>query len=70
MTWCGLAPEIDSMPGDMVELEGQGLGRLHVRVRDDLERTWERETRLDRQEKGVGGTTPQLTGKYAKSEQA
>src|SRR5437867_8239017 len=50
------------MDGDMVELEGQGLGRLHVRVRDDLERTWERETRLDRQEKGVGGTTPQLTG--------
>ena len=58
------------MDGDMVELEGQGLGRLHVRVRDDLERTWERETRLDRQEKGVGGTTPQLTGKYAKYEQA
>jgi len=58
------------MDGDMVEIEGEGLGRLHVRIQDDLERTWERETRLDRQEKGVGGTTPQLTGKYAKSEQA
>jgi 2-keto-4-pentenoate hydratase/2-oxohepta-3-ene-1,7-dioic acid hydratase in catechol pathway len=58
------------MDGDMVELEGEGLGRLHIRVRDDLERTWERETRLDRQEKGLPGATPQLTGKYAKSEQA
>ena len=63
----GLSPFMD---GDMVELEGEGLGRLHIRVRDDLERTWGRETRLDRQEQGLGGTTPQLTGKYAKSEQA
>ena len=58
------------MDGDMVEIEGERLGRLHVRVQDDLERTWDRETRLERQEKGVGGTAPQLTGKYAKSEQA
>ena len=52
--------------GDRVELECEGLGRLHFRVRDDLKRTWARETRLDRQKKGVEGvTTPQLTGKYA-----
>ena len=51
--------------GDRVELETEGLGRLHVRVRDDLKRTWARETRLDRQQQGLEGQTPQLTGKYA-----
>jgi len=51
--------------GDLIELETEGLGRLRVRVRDDLKRTWSRETRLDRQQKGLEGTTPQLTGKYA-----
>jgi 2-keto-4-pentenoate hydratase/2-oxohepta-3-ene-1,7-dioic acid hydratase in catechol pathway len=51
--------------GDLIELETAGLGRLRVHVRDDLKRTWSRETRLDRQEKGLEGTTPQLTGKYA-----
>jgi 2-keto-4-pentenoate hydratase/2-oxohepta-3-ene-1,7-dioic acid hydratase in catechol pathway len=51
--------------GDLVELETEGLGRLHVHIRDDLKRTWARETRLDRQEKGLEGTTPQLTGRYA-----
>ena len=51
--------------GDLVELEVEGLGRLHVRVRDDLKRTWARETRLERQQKNLEGTTPQLTGKYA-----
>ena len=50
--------------GDLVELETEGLGRLHVRVRDDLKRTWARETRLDRQQKGLEGQTPQLTGKH------
>ena len=50
---------------DLVELETEGLGRLRVHVRDDLKRTWARETRLDRQQQGVGGSTPQLTGKYA-----
>jgi hypothetical protein len=34
-------------------------------VRDDLKRTWARETRLERQEKKQEGTTPQLTGKHA-----
>jgi 2-keto-4-pentenoate hydratase/2-oxohepta-3-ene-1,7-dioic acid hydratase in catechol pathway len=50
--------------GDLVELETQGLGRLRIHVRDDLKRTWARETRLDRQNKGQDGTTPQLSGKY------
>ncbi len=51
--------------GDKIELETDGLGRLRFGVRDDLKRTWARETRLDRQEKKQEGTTPQLTGKYA-----
>jgi 2-keto-4-pentenoate hydratase/2-oxohepta-3-ene-1,7-dioic acid hydratase in catechol pathway len=51
--------------GDQIELETDGLGRLRFNVRDDLKRTWARETRLDRQEKKLEGTTPQLTGKYA-----
>ena len=51
--------------GDLIELDTEGLGRLRVHVRDDLKRTWARETRLDRQQKGLDGTTPQLTGKYA-----
>ncbi len=51
--------------GDLIELETEGLGRLRVHVRDDLKRTWARETRLDRQQKGLEGQTPQLTGKYA-----
>ena len=52
--------------GDRIELECQGMGRLMVSVRDDLKRTWARETRLEREEKGLKGLTPQLTGKYAK----
>jgi 2-keto-4-pentenoate hydratase/2-oxohepta-3-ene-1,7-dioic acid hydratase in catechol pathway len=51
--------------GDLVELETEGLGRLRVNVRDDLKRTWARESRLERQEKSLEGTTPQLTGKHA-----
>jgi 2-keto-4-pentenoate hydratase/2-oxohepta-3-ene-1,7-dioic acid hydratase in catechol pathway len=50
--------------GDVIELEVEGLGRLRFDVRDDLKRTWSRETRLDRQQKGQEGTTPQLTGKH------
>ena len=60
----GLNPFQD---GDLIELETEPLGRLHVKVRDDLKRTWARETRLQRQEKGLEGFTPQLTGKYAKN---
>jgi len=51
--------------GDRIEIETEKLGRLHFNIRDDLKRTWGRETRLDRQEKKLDGTTPQLTGKYA-----
>jgi 2-keto-4-pentenoate hydratase/2-oxohepta-3-ene-1,7-dioic acid hydratase in catechol pathway len=51
--------------GDRIELETDGLGRLRFGIRDDLKRTWSRETRLERQEKKQEGTTPQLTGKYA-----
>jgi len=51
--------------GDAIEIETDRLGRLRFRVRDDLKRTWARETRLDRQQKGLEGTTPQLTGKHA-----
>ncbi len=54
------------MDGDVVELETEGLGRLRINIRDDLRRTWSRETRLDRQQKGQDGPTHQLTGKYAK----
>jgi 2-keto-4-pentenoate hydratase/2-oxohepta-3-ene-1,7-dioic acid hydratase in catechol pathway len=56
------------MDGDTVELEIDGLGRLTVKVRDELKRTWARETRLEREQKGLKGTTPQLTGKYAQTE--
>jgi len=52
--------------GDRIELETEGLGQLRFNIRDDLKRTWSRETRLDRQEKGQEGTTPQLTGKHKK----
>ena len=55
------------MDGDQIELETEGLGRLRIHVRDALKRTWARETRLERTEKGGEGLTPQLTGKYAKA---
>jgi 2-keto-4-pentenoate hydratase/2-oxohepta-3-ene-1,7-dioic acid hydratase in catechol pathway len=59
--------------GDKIELEIEGLGRLHISVRDDLKRTWPRETRLDRLEAArtrgenpgyVGSTTVQTAGKH------
>ncbi len=58
----GLHPFMD---GDVVELEVGNLGRLRILVRDDLKRTWKRQTRLDRACAGLEGTAPQLTGKYA-----
>ena len=51
--------------GDTVVLEIERLGKLTFNVKDDLKRTWARETRLDMMNKGAEGTTPQLTGKYA-----
>jgi 2-keto-4-pentenoate hydratase/2-oxohepta-3-ene-1,7-dioic acid hydratase in catechol pathway len=53
--------------GDKIELETEGLGRLVFNVRDDLKRTWEKETRLQRQDKGLDPIAPQTGGKYAKS---
>jgi 2-keto-4-pentenoate hydratase/2-oxohepta-3-ene-1,7-dioic acid hydratase in catechol pathway len=51
--------------GDRIELEVEGCGRLEFGIRDELKRTWARETRLDRQRQGLEGTTPQLGGRYA-----
>jgi 2-keto-4-pentenoate hydratase/2-oxohepta-3-ene-1,7-dioic acid hydratase in catechol pathway len=59
----GLNPFQD---GDLIEIETEPLGRLRFKIRDDLKRTWARETRLQRHDKGLEGHTPQLTGKYAK----
>ena len=53
------------MDGDVLDLEVEGLGNLSINFRDDLKRTWARETRLDRQNQGFDTTTPQLTGKYS-----
>jgi 2-keto-4-pentenoate hydratase/2-oxohepta-3-ene-1,7-dioic acid hydratase in catechol pathway len=58
----GLNPFQD---GDVVELECEGMGRLEIRVQDDLKRSWARETRGQRQARGVDEVTPQLSGKYA-----
>jgi 2-keto-4-pentenoate hydratase/2-oxohepta-3-ene-1,7-dioic acid hydratase in catechol pathway len=51
--------------GDVITLETEGLGKLTINIKDDLKRTWGRETRHDMAAKGVDGTTPQLTGKYS-----
>ena len=51
--------------GDEVELETEGLGRLRVRIRDDLKRTWERDTWLERRAKQLpANAVRQLSGKY------
>ena len=50
---------------DKIELEVQGLGTLHFNIQDELKRTWERTTRLEMQEQGKEGTTPQMSGKYS-----
>ena len=51
--------------GDQIDLEVEGLGTLHFGARDDLKRTWPRETRLERADRGLDGTAPQISGKYA-----
>ena len=58
----GLSPIMD---GDNIELETQGLGHLHIGVRDNLKREWRRETRLEREELGFDSPTPQVGGKYS-----
>ena len=51
--------------GDSVELEVEGLGRLHISIQDDLGRAWPRTTRLERQQAGFDGPAEQASGKYA-----
>jgi 2-keto-4-pentenoate hydratase/2-oxohepta-3-ene-1,7-dioic acid hydratase in catechol pathway len=58
--------------GDKIELEIDGLGRLGFAVKDELKRSWGRQTRLMMHERAKEKTagnypdiTPQLTGKYA-----
>ena len=41
------------------------MGRLKFDIKDDLKRTWKRETRHDRAEQGEEDATPQVSGKYA-----
>jgi 2-keto-4-pentenoate hydratase/2-oxohepta-3-ene-1,7-dioic acid hydratase in catechol pathway len=68
--WCPAtsspaAPTTAFQDGDRIELEIDNLGRLAFNVSDVLKRTWSRETRLERQEKGLDPVAPQLSGKYA-----
>src|SRR6266576_4530700 len=65
----GLNPFMD---GDKIELDIEGGGKRAFNVKDELKRTWERQTRLQMHEKAAQKTagaypdiTPQLTGKYA-----
>jgi 2-keto-4-pentenoate hydratase/2-oxohepta-3-ene-1,7-dioic acid hydratase in catechol pathway len=51
--------------GDRIALEVEGCGRLEISVKDELKRKWSRETRLERQNKGLEALSPQLAGKYA-----
>jgi 2-keto-4-pentenoate hydratase/2-oxohepta-3-ene-1,7-dioic acid hydratase in catechol pathway len=54
--------------GDVVELENEGLGRLRIHVKDELRRTWSRQTRQERAMAGAEARAtmaPQLTGKYS-----
>ncbi len=51
--------------GDVIEIETAGLGRLQFNVRDDLKRTWGRETRLEMQQKGSKVRPRNWKGKYA-----
>jgi 2-keto-4-pentenoate hydratase/2-oxohepta-3-ene-1,7-dioic acid hydratase in catechol pathway len=52
--------------GDKIDLEVEQVGRFSITVRDELHRSWARETRLERAGK-TPDTTPQIGGKYAKT---
>ncbi len=52
--------------GDTIDLDIEGIGNLRINARDDLKRTWPRDTRLDRTNRGLEGAAAQSTGKYAK----
>jgi 2-keto-4-pentenoate hydratase/2-oxohepta-3-ene-1,7-dioic acid hydratase in catechol pathway len=59
----GLNPFMD---GDKIELTCEGLGTLHIKIKDQHKRTWARITRLAHKESGAQGVhTPQTGGKYA-----
>mgnify|MGYP003705612321 CR=1 FL=1 len=62
-----LVVETKDPDGKPALIEGEGLGRLTVNCRDDLKRTWERETRLELAEMGRTGRAKQLSGKYMPS---
>jgi 2-keto-4-pentenoate hydratase/2-oxohepta-3-ene-1,7-dioic acid hydratase in catechol pathway len=52
--------------GDQIELDIEKVGKLRFRIRDELKRTWSRDTRLEHKTKGLEGAhTPQLSGKHA-----
>jgi len=52
--------------GDQIRLEIEGVGELKFSIKDELKRTWSRDTRLEHADKKLKGVhTPQLTGKYA-----
>ena len=53
--------------GNKIALEVEGCGRLEIDVKEALKRGWPRETRLERQDKGLEPLAPQTTGKYAKA---
>ena len=50
------------MDGDLIEIETDGLGPLHIQIRDELGRTRARESRWERNH-------ARLTGKYAPQSQ-
>ena len=52
--------------GDRIALTVEQVGTLSITVRDDLKRSWGRETRLERAGM-TPETAPQRSGKYAKA---
>jgi 2-keto-4-pentenoate hydratase/2-oxohepta-3-ene-1,7-dioic acid hydratase in catechol pathway len=52
--------------GDKIEIECEGMGRLSFNIRDELKRTWDKRSRLERQEAGLPAPAEQMTGKHAK----
>jgi len=50
---------------DTIEMEVDGLGTLRFKIKDDLKRTWPRDTRSERAEQGLEGTVPQSSGRHA-----
>src|ERR1700704_6754636 len=55
--------------GDRIELEVESVGRLRVKVRDALKRTWGRDTRLEHEQKGLPGARAEFGRQYPKGPQ-